>query len=101
MRDYMVCFEILKEYEASFPTFSWITVSLAFILVNSEIGREKEVLGMLRALPAVRDAYEVYGAYDIFLRVKADSQKAFQQAITVIRRVAGVRSTLTMVVINE
>ncbi|MHA2083956.1 MAG: Lrp/AsnC ligand binding domain-containing protein [Candidatus Thorarchaeota archaeon] len=76
-------------------------MSLAFVLVNTEIGREKEVLGMLRALPDVRDAYEVYGVYDIILRVEADSRKAFQEAVSVIRRVAGVRSTLTMVVISE
>ena len=76
-------------------------MALAFVLVNTEIGREKEVLGMLRALPSVRDANEVYGVYDIILKVEADSQKDFQQALAVIRRVAGVRSTLTMVVINE
>ena len=74
---------------------------LAFVLVNTELGQEKEVLGKLRAIPSVRDTYEVYGMYDIILKVEADSRNAFQQAVTVIRRVAGVRSTLTMVVIRE
>ena len=76
-------------------------MALAFVLVNTDLGQEKEVLGRLRAIPVVRDAYEVYGVYDIILKVEADSQKAFQQTVTVIRRVAGVRSTLTMVIINE
>ncbi len=76
-------------------------MALAFVLINTELGREKEVLGKLRIIPAVRDAYEVYGVYDIILKVEADSRKAFQQAVTAIRRVAGVRSTLTMVVIKE
>ncbi len=76
-------------------------MALAFVLAKTELGHEKEVLGRLRAIPAVRDAYEVYGMYDIILKVEADSRKAFQQAVTVIRRVAGVRSTLTMVVIKE
>ena len=76
-------------------------MALAFVLVNTELGQEKEVLGRLKAIPAVRDAYEVYGVYDIILKVEADSRKAFQQAVSVIRRVAGVRSTLTMVVISE
>ena len=74
---------------------------LAFILVNTELGREKEVLGRLMGIPAVRDAYEVYGVYDIILKVEADSRNAFQQAVSVIRRVAGVRSTLTMGVIAD
>jgi DNA-binding Lrp family transcriptional regulator len=76
-------------------------MSLAFVLVNTELGREKEVLGRLRAIPAVRDAYEVYGVYDIILKVEAESRKAFQEAVDVIRRVLGVRSTLTMVILSE
>ena len=76
-------------------------MALAFVLINTELGREKEVLGKLRAIPAVRDAYEVYGVYDIILKVEADSRKVFKEAVAVIRRVAGVRSTLTMIVINE
>ena len=76
-------------------------MALAFVLINTELGREKEVLGKLKAIPAVRDVHEVYGVYDIILKVEADSRKVFKEAVAVIRRVAGVRSTLTMVVIKE
>jgi DNA-binding Lrp family transcriptional regulator len=76
-------------------------MALAFVLINTELGREKEVLGKLKAIPAVRDVHEVYGVYDIILKVEADSRKVFKEAVAVIRRVAGVRSTLTMIVINE
>ncbi len=47
-------------------------MALAFILVNTELGQEKVVLGILRAIPAVRNAYEVYGVYDIILKVEAE-----------------------------
>ncbi len=73
-------------------------MALAFVLVNTELGREKEVLEMLRAIPAVRDAFEIYGVYDIILKVEGDSRKVFQQIVPVIRKVAGVSNTLTMVV---
>jgi len=76
-------------------------MALAFVMVKTELGQEKEVLGRLKAIPVVRDAYEVYGVYDIILKVEADSRKVFKEAVAVIRRVAGVRSTLTMIVINE
>jgi DNA-binding Lrp family transcriptional regulator len=76
-------------------------MALAFVMVNTELGQEKEVLGKLRTIPAVREAHEIYGVYDIILKVEADSRKAFQEAVAVIRRVAGVRSTLTMVVISK
>jgi DNA-binding Lrp family transcriptional regulator len=71
---------------------------LALVLVNTEIGQEKKVLGWFRAIPAVRYVYEVYGVYDIVLKLEADSRMALQQAVTEIRGVAGVRSTLTMLV---
>ena len=74
---------------------------LAFVLVNTELGQEKVVLGWLTAIPSVRYAYEVYGVYDIILMVEVDDRKALQQAVAGIRGLAGVRSTLTMVVINE
>ena len=76
-------------------------MALAFVLINIKLGHEKEALGGLKAIPAVRDAYEVYGVYDIILKVEADSRKAFQQAVALIRKVAGVRNTLTMIVLNE
>ena len=74
---------------------------LAIVLVNTEPGREKEVLEWLRAIHAVRYAYEVYGVYDILLKAEADSREALQQAIAGIRGVAGVRGTLPMIVTSE
>ncbi len=79
-----------------YPSSSWIMMVLAFVLVNTELGQEKEVLGKLRAIPSVRDTYEVYGVSDIILKVEADSRDAFQQAVTVIRRVAGVRARISL-----
>ena len=43
----------------------------AIVLVNTEPGREKEVLGWFRAIHAVRYAYEVYGLYDVILKLEA------------------------------
>ena len=74
---------------------------LAIVLVNTKLGQEKEVLGWLREIPVVRYAYEVYGLYDIILKLEADGGKALRQAVTGIRGVAGVRSTLTMIVTSE
>ena len=73
----------------------------AIVLVNTELGRVNEGLGWLRAIPAVKYAYEVYGLYDVILRLEADNRKALRQAVTGIRGIAGVRSTLTMMITSE
>lgn len=45
----------------------------AFVLINTEIGSEEEVATELRKLENVKDAFVVYGVYDIVARVEAES----------------------------
>ena len=45
----------------------------AFVLINSEIGAEEEVLKVLKSIGNVREAYIVYGVYDIVARVERAS----------------------------
>lgn len=74
---------------------------LAFVLINSEIGSEEEVLGALRKISAVKEAYAVYGVYDIVAKVEAKSMDKLKEVVTWhIRRLDKVRSTLTMIVVE-
>jgi DNA-binding Lrp family transcriptional regulator len=42
----------------------------AFVLINAEIGFEDEVLKSLKKIENVKEAYMVYGIYDIIVRVE-------------------------------
>jgi DNA-binding Lrp family transcriptional regulator len=73
----------------------------AFVLINAEIGSEDDVLQELRKLPNVKEAYIVYGVYDIVTKVEAESMDKLKEVITwKIRRLDKVRSTLTMIVVE-
>jgi len=75
---------------------------LAFVLINTEIGSESEVLGSLRKIDAVEEAYMVYGVYDVVAKVRADTMDKLKEIVTWhVRRLDKVRSTLTMIVIEE
>ena len=75
---------------------------LAFVLINTEIGSESEVLGSLKKIDAVEEAYMVYGVYDVVAKVKADTMDKLKEIVTWhVRRLDKVRSTLTMIVIEE
>lgn len=75
---------------------------IAFVLINAEIGSEGEVLQSLKEIEGVREAYSVYGVYDIVAKIEADSMDKLKDIVTWrIRRVNKVRSTLTMIVIEE
>lgn len=73
----------------------------AFVLINTEIGAEAEVLENLNEVEGVDKAYTVYGVYDIIARVKADTMDNLKEIVTWrIRRLDKVRSTLTMIVVE-
>ncbi len=73
----------------------------AFVLINTEIGSEADVLGNLKKVEGVDEAFAVYGVYDIIARVKAETMDKLKETVTWrIRRLDKVRSTLTMIVVE-
>lgn len=75
---------------------------LAFVLINTEIGSMEQVLQVLNDIPNVKEAYMVYGVYDIIAKVEADSMTKLKEIVTwKIRRIDKVRSTLTTIVMEE
>jgi DNA-binding Lrp family transcriptional regulator len=75
---------------------------IAFVLINAEIGSEGEVLNELKKVEGIEEAYSVYGVYDIIAKVGAETMEKLKDIVTWrIRRLNKVRSTLTMIVIQE
>ncbi|MCS7120392.1 MAG: Lrp/AsnC ligand binding domain-containing protein [Nitrososphaerota archaeon] len=75
---------------------------IAFVLINTEIGSEGEVLNELKKVEGVEEAYSVYGVYDVIAKVSAESMEKLKDIVTWrIRRLNKVRSTLTMIVIDS
>jgi DNA-binding Lrp family transcriptional regulator len=62
----------------------------------------EQVLQVLNDIPNVKEAYMVYGVYDIIAKVEADSMTKLKEIVTwKIRRIDKVRSTLTTIVMEE
>jgi DNA-binding Lrp family transcriptional regulator len=76
-------------------------MSLCYVLINVELGFEEKVLKNIRDIVNVKESHRVYGVYDIIAKVEADSLDELKQSVTSkIRRLEGVRSTLTTIVIE-
>lgn len=74
----------------------------AIVLINSEIGKEMEILDRLCNMPEVERAFLVYGVYDVVAKVRADNMELLEGAITDrVRKLKGIRSTLTLIVSRE
>ncbi len=74
----------------------------AFVLVNAELGYEAKLADELKSISGVSDAYTIYGVYDILLKVEAPTMERLKEFIsTKIRRTSGVKSTLTMLIMED
>jgi len=73
----------------------------AIVLINTDIGAEEEVLNQLSNLEGVKEAYIVYGVYDIVAKVEAETTEKLKEIVTSrIRKIPKVRSTLTMIIVE-
>jgi DNA-binding Lrp family transcriptional regulator len=73
----------------------------AFVLINTEIGSESEVLDQLKKIDSVEESYMVYGVYDVVAKVSADTMEKLKEIVTwKVRRLDKVRATLTMIIIE-
>ncbi|MCL5067680.1 MAG: Lrp/AsnC ligand binding domain-containing protein [Thaumarchaeota archaeon] len=73
-------------------------MTMALVLINADIGRDKEVVDQLRKIEGVSEAYTVYGAYDIVVKVEAATQENIKGIVfSKIRMLDYIRSTLTLV----
>jgi len=74
----------------------------ALILINVEMGAEGEVLKALRKMEGVVEAFAVYGNYDIVVKVQAENIGKLNEIVTgKIRKIENVKSTQTMIIVDE
>ena len=77
-------------------------MNIAYVLVQSTIGHEMEVLSELLKIQFVKEAKGTFGYYDILVKIEADSEKKVEKIITKkIRKVKNVNTTTTLSVISE
>lgn len=72
-------------------------MTTAYVLINCELGSEKEVFSQLKSTSKITDTRGVFGAYDIVTKVEASSVELVKEIIaTKIRGIDRIRSILTL-----
>lgn len=70
----------------------------AYVLINTEIGGEEDVIAQLKAMPEVEEVSVVYGVYDIVAKITSETMELLKENITTkVRHLNKVRSTMTMI----
>ncbi len=77
-------------------------MNIAYVLVQSTIGHEMEVLSDLLKIQFVKEAKGTFGYYDILVKIEVESDNEIEKVITKkIRKVKNVNTTTTLSVISE
>ena len=71
----------------------------AYVLLNTEIGAEAEVVKALRKVEGVETAVNLWGVYDIIASIRADSMDKMSFIINKeIEKISKIHSKLTMII---
>ncbi len=71
---------------------------LAFVMINVQVGSDRDVVSELRALKGVKEVDEVYAVYDIVAIVEAESMHELTELVNShIRKISSVTSTNTII----
>jgi DNA-binding Lrp family transcriptional regulator len=76
-------------------------MSKAFVLVNTNLSKEAEVVSELRKVEGIVGVHNVYGVYDLVVEVEAESDQKLKEVVfSRIRTLRNVRSTLTLTTVS-
>lgn len=69
----------------------------AYVLINCDLGSEKDVISSLKSVDAIREVHGTLGLYDIVAKIESDSEEKIQKTVTnVIRKMPKIHSTMTL-----
>lgn len=70
-----------------------------FVLLNCDLGAEDYIVDELKRMENVSNAYLTFGAYDVVAEIETENQEGFEKAVSVIRKLSRVVSTMTLNVV--
>lgn len=77
-------------------------MAIAYVLINCDMGSEESVIDDLKSIIGVKNVSGIFGAYDIIAEVETPTVDKLRETITMkIRKIAGTRSTLTLMAVDQ
>ena len=74
----------------------------AYILLNTELEKESEVVKELKGIMEIKNIFIVYGIYDIIVEVEAETMDKVKEIVfNKIRHLNIVKSTITLIAYDE
>ena len=77
-----------------------MTDTIAFILIEIASGEEYKFVNKVRELTEVSEAYIVYGAWDVIVRIQTETMGELNSVVLQIRRMPGVKRSATLIALT-
>ena len=74
---------------------------IALVLMTFDPSKERKIIDAIDALPFVIEAHFLYGPYDGYVKIEAESSHVFQDFVAEIRRIDGINSTMTCIIADN
>jgi len=69
----------------------------AYVLMNCDLGYEKQVISSLKSIDDVKEAHGTLGLYDIVAQIESETEEKIRETVTVaIRNIPKIHSTVTL-----
>lgn len=70
---------------------------VAFVLIDADVGKVRDILSELRKIERVVEVYGVTGPHDIVVKLQAEKFENVAEAVTQeLHKISGVKNTLTL-----
>ena len=77
-------------------------MAIAYVLINCDTGSEESIIQELKSIIGVTETQGIFGAYDIIAKIETKTGQEVRDILTLkIRKIDGIRSTLTMMEIAD
>ncbi|MFQ6010941.1 MAG: Lrp/AsnC ligand binding domain-containing protein [Nitrososphaerales archaeon] len=74
----------------------------AYVLINTDPEVEEEFVEELKNVEGVTEVSSVYGIYDFFAKIEAESMEKVKEVITwKLRRMKDIKATVTLVAVED
>jgi DNA-binding Lrp family transcriptional regulator len=71
---------------------------IAYVLINTKPEVIDEVLGLVKKIDNVTEAYAVHGLYDIVAKIEAETEEILRNTVTwKIKQLYGIRSAFILI----
>ncbi|MEM3517073.1 MAG: Lrp/AsnC ligand binding domain-containing protein [Candidatus Bathyarchaeia archaeon] len=71
--------------------------TVVYMLINTQAGKEREVVKEAKKFPGITEAKVVYGEYDVVIRIELNDFSILSETVTLIRKISGITKTVTLI----